>query len=177
MVGWHHQLNGHELEQTLGDSEWQGSLACGSPCDCKELDTTLWLSNNKHSQNIPTRQHVPNDGASSEYYQPIKNGACCCLLTQSCMILCNPMDCSPPGSSVHGILQARILEWVAISFSRGYFWPKDRTYISCTGRRILYHWTIWEAPIKNSGIFIIERQKDSHDTLLRKITCRKICTL
>ena len=43
---------------------------------------------------------------------------CCCLVTQSCPTLCNSMDCSPPGSSVHGILQARILEWVATSFSR-----------------------------------------------------------
>ena len=41
------------------------------------------------------------------------------LVTQSCPTLCNPKNCSPPGSSVHGILQARILEWVAISFSRG----------------------------------------------------------
>ena len=41
------------------------------------------------------------------------------LVAQSCPTLCHPMDCSPPGSSVHGILQARILEWVAISFSRG----------------------------------------------------------
>ena len=43
------------------------------------------------------------------------------LISQSCLTLCDPMDCSPPGSSVHGILQARILEWVAISFSRGFF--------------------------------------------------------
>ena len=42
-------------------------------------------------------------------------------VTQSCLTLCDPMDCSPPGSAVHGILQARILEWVAISFSRGSF--------------------------------------------------------
>ena len=42
-----------------------------------------------------------------------------CLVAQSCLTLCDPMDCSPPGSSVHGILQARILEWAAISFSRG----------------------------------------------------------
>ena len=42
------------------------------------------------------------------------------------------MDCSPPGSSVHGILQARILEWVAISFSRGSSWPRDQTWVSCT---------------------------------------------
>ena len=41
----------------------------------------------------------------------------CVLITQLCLTLCDPMECSPPGSSVHGILQARILEWVAISFS------------------------------------------------------------
>ena len=44
---------------------------------------------------------------------------CCSLDPKSCLTLCDPTDCSPPGSSVHGILQARILEWVAISFSRG----------------------------------------------------------
>ena len=52
-------------------------------------------------------------------------------LLQSCTILCNLMDCSPPGSSVHGILQARILEWVAIPFSRGSSQPRDRTCIFC----------------------------------------------
>ena len=46
MVGWHHQLNGHEFEQTLGDSEGQGSLACYSPWNCKESDTTEQLNNN-----------------------------------------------------------------------------------------------------------------------------------
>ena len=56
---------------------------------------------------------------------------CCCnfnknvvLVTQLCLTLCNPMDCSPPGSSVHGIPQTRILEWVAIPFSRGPSWPR-----------------------------------------------------
>ena len=61
------------------------------------------------------------------------------LDAQSCQILCNPIDsveCSPlPGSSVHGILQARILEWVAISFSRESSEPRDRTWVSyITGR-------------------------------------------
>ena len=51
------------------------------------------------------------------------------LVTQLCLTLCDPMDCNPPGSSVHGILQARILERVAISFSRGSSWPRDRTQI------------------------------------------------
>ena len=56
----------------------------------------------------------------------------CVLVTQSCPTLCNPMDCSPPGSSVHEIFQARILEWVAISFSRESSQPRDQTWVSCT---------------------------------------------
>ena len=51
--------------------------------------------------------------------------------TQLCPILCNPMDDSPPGSHVHEIFQAGILQWVAISSSRGSTWPKDQTHISC----------------------------------------------
>ena len=50
-----------------------------------------------------------------------------CLVAKSCPTLCNPMDCSPSGSSVHGIFQARILEWIAISYSRGSFQPRDQT--------------------------------------------------
>ena len=55
-------------------------------------------------------------------------------------LFCNLMDCSSPGSSVHGILQARILEWVAISFSRGSSWPRDQICSSLIGRWILYCW-------------------------------------
>ena len=61
-------------------------------------------------------------------------------LAQSCSTLCDPVDCTPPGSSVHGILQARILEWVAISFSRGSSWPRDWTQLSCTAGR---HFNLW----------------------------------
>ena len=52
-------------------------------------------------------------------------------LLQSCLTLCDPMDHSLPGSSVHGILQGRILEWVAISSSRAYSWSRDQTHVSC----------------------------------------------
>ena len=58
------------------------------------------------------------------------------------------MDCIPPGSSVHKIPQARMLEWVAISSTRGYSQPRDRTHVSsvsCIGRQILYLCTTWEA--------------------------------
>ena len=65
---------------------------------------------------------------------------------QSYLALCNPTDCSPPSSSVHGILQARILEWVAISFSRASSWPRGQncaTYLSCIGKQILHHCITW----------------------------------
>ena len=71
----------------------------------------------------------------------------CVLVAQSCLTLCNPMDGSPPGSSVHAILQARILEWVAISFSRGPSWLRDLTRVSSIsriGRWLLYHWPTWK---------------------------------
>ena len=56
--------------------------------------------------------------------------SCYCLVAKSCLTHCDPMDCSTPGSSIRGILQARILEGTAISFSRGFFWPRDWTHIS-----------------------------------------------
>ena len=54
---------------------------------------------------------------------------------QSCPILCDPMDCSPPGSSVHGILQVRIVEWVAMPYSRGSSGPRDQIHVSCFAGR------------------------------------------
>ena len=70
-------------------------------------------------------------------------------IDQSCLTFCDSMDCSLPVSSVHGISQARILEWVAISCSRESSRPKDWTLISCVsriGRQILYHCATWEDP-------------------------------
>ena len=70
------------------------------------------------------------------------------MLTPNVCSTLQPVDCNPPGSSVHGISQARILEWIAISYSRGSSQPRDRTLVSCvsyTGGWILYHCTTWEA--------------------------------
>ena len=71
---------------------------------------------------------------------------------QSCPTLYNPMDCSPPDSSVHGILQAKILEWIAL-FSRESSQPQDRTHVSyvfCIGRWVLYNSVTWKAPVNRS---------------------------
>ena len=72
------------------------------------------------------------------------------LVAQSCLTLCDPSDYSPPGFPVHGILQARILKWVAIPFSRGSSWLRNWTHVSCIDRRILYHWAPWGALFKSS---------------------------
>ena len=70
---------------------------------------------------------------------------CCSLVAKSCATLCDPMDCHLLGPSVYGISQARRLEWVAISFSRGSSQPRDWTCISCIGRWFLYHRATREA--------------------------------
>ena len=64
-------------------------------------------------------------------------------VSHSVLSLCDPMDYSLPGFSVHGILQARILKWVAISFSRGPSWPRDQTQVSCIAGRFFTIWATW----------------------------------
>ena len=72
-------------------------------------------------------------------------------VAQLCVTLCDPMDCSLPGSSIHGIFQARVLEWVAITFSRESSWSSNQTQVSCiVGRRF----TIWARKGHKVGIWI-----------------------
>ena len=121
---------------------------------CEELDTTEWL-NWTESITLPlTELFLHKDGRTfsttswnafcgfpiSVFSRTTRNqvlgcrafqpGCCCCLVTQSCPTLCNPMGCSPPGSSVHGILQARILGCVAMPSSRGSSEPREGTQVS-----------------------------------------------
>ena len=86
---------------------------------------------------------------------------CMCSVAQWYPTLCDPMDCSPPGSSVHGVFLARIFEWVAISFSRGSSWLRDQTHISCMSRQMLTPelymrgnmgpWSVQNGPLHHSG--------------------------
>ena len=75
----------------------------------------------------------------------------CARVSQSCPTLCDPMDCSPPHSSIQGILQARILEWVAIPFSKGSSQPRDRTWVSCIAGRFFTVWAPREAHTSNTA--------------------------
>ena len=72
-------------------------------------------------------------------------GVCMCSVAMLCLTLCNPMDCSSQGSSVHGISPARILEWIAISFSGESSWSRVQTRTSYISRQMLYHWASREA--------------------------------
>ena len=81
----------------------------------------------------------------------------CAKKLQLCLTLYHPMDCSPPSSSVHGILQARILEWVAIPSSKESFQSRDQThvsYASCISRLVLYHLHHLGSPKKNTYTYM-----------------------
>ena len=97
----------HEFEKTPGDSEGQGSLECCSPWGHKELDTTERLDNN-----------ILMSWTLTTFTTCMR---VCAKSLPSCPTLCDPVDCSPPGSSVHRIPQARILEWDAVASSGGVF--------------------------------------------------------
>ena len=107
---------------------WPGEFhGLYSPWGDKESDTTERLSLSL-SSTVCAYMHN-NIKIQGPFVHPDEEVNICCyfLVTKSCLTFCNPMDCSPPGYPVHGIILARILEWVAISFSRGSSRPRDRT--------------------------------------------------
>ena len=98
------------------------SISCSLICNCQYLETTDMSTNIQREKQLVMYLH-------SKMYM--------CSIAKSCPALCDPMDCSPPGSSVHGTSQPRMLVWVAITFSRGSsqrtrvsFLPRDRTHVS-----------------------------------------------
>ena len=96
-------------------------------------------------------------------------------VTQSCPTRCDPMDCSPPGSSIHGILQAKILEWVVISLSRGSFQPRDWTWVSHITGRCFTVWTTREALLFAKIVCIWKREAKEAAPLSATVTdsCQK----
>ena len=106
--------NGYTLQYScLDNPHGQRNLAGYSPWGHKELDVTEWPAHSLSHTHI----YICICSVSS--------------VVQSCLSLCDCMDCSPPGSSVHWILQVRTLEWVAMPSSRGSSWPRNQTPISC----------------------------------------------
>ena len=93
--------------------------------------------------------HTAHWGLLSDLSESQNPKICCRLVAKSCPTVCRPMDSSPAGYSVHRIPQARILEWVANSSSRGSSQPRDRTHIFCIDRTILYSCATREAPTQD----------------------------
>ena len=91
--------------------------------EATELDVEQWTGSKLEKESVKAVYCHP---AYLTYMQGVV-----CVCAQSCLTLCNPKDCSPPGSSLHGIFQAIILEWVAISYSRGSTPPRNQTHVSC----------------------------------------------
>ena len=132
-----------KCSQTLGQLKF-ASLSCtvNSLCHCRRYEsiTTFpdlsFLAGSKlftYISSFTPHNHAMRIGTIIPFYS--RENLCVCVFSCSAVPHCNPMDCSPPGSPVHGILQARILEWVAILFSRGSSPNRDRTHVSCVAGR------------------------------------------
>ena len=100
---------------------------------------------------------------------------CVCVCVYKCSQLCttlyNSMDCSPPGSSVHGILQARILEWVTIYFSREFSPPRDWTHISCVS--CISRWVLYQLSHQGSSYYSTAKQNDKRIKIAKNNNSRK----
>ena len=124
--------------QSIGDSASTSVLSMNTQ-DWSPLGWTGWISlqskrRSRVFSNTTVQKHQffgahPSLWSNSHIHTWLLETPCC-LVTKLCLTLCDPMDCSLPGFSVHGISQARILEWVAISCFRESSWPRDRTRVS-----------------------------------------------
>ena len=115
-------LSHRQMPSTLGPLGFMTSLTLASSVPSTLLETRI----------LPDLEYnfMISKFLSDDYLHRLLNECLCAKLLHSCLTLCDSMDCSPPGFSVHMILQARILEWVAISFSRGSSPPRDWTQVS-----------------------------------------------
>ena len=144
---------------------WRKAIVRESGIDMCTLLYLMWITN---------KVLLYSTGNSAQCYTTAWMGGefggecvCVCVLViQSCLTLCEPIDCSPPGSSVHRILQAGRLKWVAISFSRESSWPRDWTHVFMSpalAGRFFTTSTTWEAPIWG--------RMDSHICVVESLCC------
>ena len=117
------------IPSCLVASFWPGTIA--------ELHLVHWCLEERGFGPSPTEPSNPSSQLQFNFSVPIV------LVAQSCLTLCDPMDCT----SVHGILQARILEWVVITFAQGPSWPRNRTRVSWVAGRFFTIWATREALI------------------------------
>ena len=125
---------------------WQETISTSSQCSSpkkpvNDISETTWSRPHlKQVLKVDMTRNGTSPPQEDTYttFVAILSKMCCCLVVQLSLTLCDPIYYNPPASSVHGISQASIPEWVAVSFSRGSSWTRDQMHIYCTGRQILY---------------------------------------
>jgi len=131
-------------------------LLCDPEWGTQPFWASVYSSKKDYSTSLIVKIRAEMPHTSSGYHSALYFTLLLSLLSHV-WLFCYPTNCSPPGSSVHGILQARVLEWVAIFLFRASSWSRDRTRGSCIGRRVLYRWATREA-------LILHRQTQSPST-------------
>ena len=155
---WSGGIRGHSYKGAQSASEVPLALGSTSAALVQSLTCVAWdrtpqilYSNLKHIDSVQLLANLLMSEPRSLHLVWV---CWLCLMdflpvcAQSCPTVCGPMDCTQRGSSLHGIFQARILEWVAISYSRGFSWLRDRTLVSCISelvRRFFTTSATWEA--------------------------------
>ena len=133
-----------DRDWVAGKKSWVLTLFSLS-CSMAKALMSLGKSESKQQKELRSEQRHPSSCHRQAQVWEVK------VLVAQCPTLCNPMDCSPPDASVHGILQARILEWVATPFSRGSSQPKDWTLISYIAGGFFTVWATREAFLRGEG--------------------------
>ena len=135
-------------------SEW-------ASCSAAELYPTLWTlwtaacqASLSYMTSLPSLLYMVT-GKTIDLTIQTFVGKVMSLLFNTLSRFCNRMDCSPLGSSVHGILQAKILEWAAIHFSRGSSWPRDQICISCIADRFLFYFNFYHLSHQGSPVRLL----------------------
>ena len=144
-----------------GRSPWGGR---GNPLQCSCLENPMdrgacWAMIRRVANNRTQLKWLSIDACWKAPHSKISVNWCSISCVLSHVWLCDPMDCSPPSSSIHGIFQARILEWVDISSSRDLLHSGIEPMVSCVsciGKRILYHWPTKEAHIYTYSQFNLD---------------------
>ena len=148
--GWRVKLGNAEALEHL----WrQGSKTSTRTSGQRDQGSSVELTGNPATETLRFSRKGPSHWPGLGHVW--KQGLASCLNmylrvhAQLCLTLCDPMDGSPPGSSVRGILQARTLEWVALSSCRGSSQPGIKLCLLCVlhCRQVLYHWATWEVPL------------------------------
>ena len=141
--------------EMIWGGRWEGGSGLGTHVHPWLIHVNVW----QNQYSIVKKNKIKIKIKKSIYWMYLLYTVLCssvlCLVAQWCPTLCDPMDCSPPGSSLHGIFQERILKWVAVPYSRWASQSRDRTQVSHIVRRFFTIWASREAYVPGTGKYYV----------------------